>query len=94
MLVIPYLALLALYIVMMGLGGAVLHYQVRAVETRLLIDEMLAATEPLAERLRSGDAIAAMRDNAAWLVADVESANTMRSAKSSTAYCTKPLFGR
>ena len=72
LLVIPYLALLALYIVMMGLGGAVLHYQVRAVETRLLIDEMLAATEPLAERLRSGDAIAAMRDNAAWLVADVE----------------------
>ena len=72
LLVIPYGLLLALYLSVIGGGGAWLWHQVRAVETRLLIDEMMAALEPLAQRLRSRDALAAMRDSETWLVTDVE----------------------
>ena len=70
--VLPYAVLLVLYLAVIGGGGAWLYYQVRAVETRLLVREMMAELEPLAARLRSGDAIAAMRDREAWLVTDVE----------------------
>jgi len=69
---LPYTVLLVLYLAVVGGGGSWLYYQVRAVETRLLVDEILTLIEPLAERLRSGDAIAAIRDSEAWLVTDVE----------------------
>ena len=71
-LVVPYGILLALYLAVVGGGGAWLYYQVRAVETRLLVDEILSAIEPVAERLRAGDAIESMRENESWLVAEVE----------------------
>jgi signal transduction histidine kinase len=71
-LVIPYGVLLALHLAVVGGGGIWLYHQVRAVETRLLVDDMIAAIEPFADRLRSGDAIASMRDREAWLVADIE----------------------
>ncbi len=70
--VLPYTALLVLYFIVVGGGASWLWHQVRAVETRLLIDEMMVELEPLAQRLRSGDALAAMRDSEAWLVTDVE----------------------
>ena len=70
--VLPYTLLLVLYCAVIGGGGAWLWYQVRAVETQLLIDEMMAELEPLTQRLRSGDALAAMRDGEGWLVTEVE----------------------
>ncbi len=70
--VVPYSALLVLYFILVGGGAYWLWHQVRAVETRLMIEEMMAELEPLAQRLRSGDALAAMRDSEAWLVTDVE----------------------
>lgn len=70
--VLPYALLLVLYFTVIGGGGAWLWHQVRVVETRLLIDEMMAEVEPLAQRLRSRDALGAMRDSEAWLVTDVE----------------------
>ena len=40
--VLPYTALLVLYFILVGGGASWLWHQVRAVETRLLIDEMMA----------------------------------------------------
>jgi signal transduction histidine kinase len=51
LLVVPYGALLILYIAVVGGGGAWLYLQVRAVETRLLVEEILAVVEPLIEQL-------------------------------------------
>lgn len=72
LLVLPYVALLTLYLLVVGGGAAWLWNQVRTAETRLLIDDMLAELEPLTQRLRAGDALAAMRDNEGWLVTDIE----------------------
>lgn len=70
--ILPYAALLALYLAVVGGGGAWLYHQVRAVETRVLVDGIMVGIEPLAERLRSGGAIAAMRDSEPWLVSEVQ----------------------
>ena len=70
--VLPYLVLLVFYLAVIGIGGAWLWNQLRTVETGVLIEEMIGELEPLAQRLRSGDALAAMRDSEAWLVTDVE----------------------
>ena len=72
LIVVPYGLLLVLYFAVIGGGGAWLWHEVRAVETRLLIDEMMAELEPLAQRLRSGDALAAARDGEGWLLTEVE----------------------
>lgn len=71
LIVLPYSALLLLYLIVVGGGGAWLYGQVRAVETRLLIDNMMTTIEPLAEKLRSVDALATMRDSTPWLLSDV-----------------------
>ena len=42
LIVVPYGLLLVLYFAVIGAGGAWLWHEVRAVETRLLIDEMMA----------------------------------------------------
>jgi hypothetical protein len=47
-------------------------HHVLAAESQLLIDDMMAELEPLVQRLRSGDGLSAMRDNEAWLVAEVD----------------------
>ncbi len=72
LLVLPYTALLVLYFVVIGGGSAWLWHQVRAAESQLLIDDMMTELEPLAQRLRLGDALNAMRDNEGWLVAEVD----------------------
>ncbi|MEW7982463.1 MAG: hypothetical protein G8D58_05440 [gamma proteobacterium symbiont of Phacoides pectinatus] len=72
LLVVPYAVLLLLYLTVIGGGGAWLWHQVHTVQTQLLIDEMMGELEPLAQRLRSGDALTAMRDNEGWLVREVE----------------------
>ena len=72
LLILPYAALLTLYIAVVGGGGAWLYHHARAAETRVLVDGIMEAVEPLAERLRSGDAIAAMRDGEPWLVNEVQ----------------------
>lgn len=69
---LPYGALLALYFLLVGGGGAWLYLQFRAVETRLLLDEMIAEIGPLADKLRAVDALASMRGEEPWLVADVQ----------------------
>lgn len=71
LIVLPYSALLLLYLIVVGGGGAWLYVQVRAVETRLLINNMMTTIEPLAEKLRGVDALATMRENTPWLVSDV-----------------------
>ncbi|MBQ0834126.1 ATP-binding protein [Marinobacter sp.] len=72
LLILPYAALLTLYIAVVGGGGAWLYNHARVAETRVLVDGIMEAVEPLAERLRSGDAIAAMRDGEPWLVNEVQ----------------------
>ena len=72
LLVLPYAVLLALYLAVIGGGGTWLYLQVRAVETRVLIDEIRAAIEPLSDRLAAVDALAVMAGAEPWLVAEVE----------------------
>ena len=48
---LPYGALLALYLVVVGGGGAWLYIETRAVQTRLLVDEIISAVEPVTEAL-------------------------------------------
>lgn len=71
-LMVPYGILVTLYLSVVGGAGAWLTYEVRAVETRLLLEEIMAAIVPLAESLRTRDALAAMRGRDASLVADAE----------------------
>ena len=70
--ILPYAALLTLYIAVVGGGGAWLYHQARAAETRALVDGIRVAIEPLAERLRSADAIVAISDSEPWLVNEVQ----------------------
>lgn len=72
LLVLPFGALLALYLLVVGGGGVWLYLQVRAVETRLLIDEVMTAVEPLVEKLGAVDKLALMEKAEPWLVADVQ----------------------
>jgi len=72
LIVLPYGVLLVLYLLVVGGGGAWLYLQVRAVETRLLVDDVMATIEPLVEKLGAVDAVAVMRGSEPWLVADVE----------------------
>lgn len=71
LIVLPYLTLLILYLLVVGGGGAWMYFHVRAVESRLLIDELLELLEPLAEKLSLADAVALMEDSRSWLNADV-----------------------
>ena len=71
LIVLPYCVLLALYLLVVLGGGAWLYYQVRTVETRLLINRMMTSIEPLAEKLRSMDAMATMRESTSWLSNDI-----------------------
>jgi len=72
LLVLPYTALLILYIIVVSGGAAWLWHQVRTAESQLLIGNMMVELEPLAQQLSSGDALAAMRDNEGWLVKEVK----------------------
>jgi len=47
---------LALFLLVVGGGGAWLYHQVRAVETQLLIDDISSIIEPLVEKLAVVDA--------------------------------------
>ena len=55
LIVVPYVALLLLYFLVIGFGGGWLFFNVRAVESRLLIDQLLEDLNPLAERLAKTD---------------------------------------
>jgi hypothetical protein len=70
--ILPFGALLALYLVVVVVGGTWLYLQVRAVETQLLIGEVKAAVEPLTKKLRRIDAASAMRRREFWLVEDLQ----------------------
>lgn len=72
LILLPYGALLALYLSVVGGGGAWLYHQLRIVETRLLIDEVTEAIEPLAEKLGAVDAASAMRNHESWLIEDLQ----------------------
>ncbi|MFC6672146.1 sensor histidine kinase [Marinobacterium aestuariivivens] len=69
---LPYGTLLALYLLTVGGGGTWLYYQVRAVQTELVVDEVLTAIEPLASELRQVDAIAFVRQREPRLIREVE----------------------
>ncbi len=55
LIIFPYMALLMLYFLMIGVGGGWLFFNVRAVESRMLIDQLLEDLNPLAERLSKVD---------------------------------------
>ena len=74
---LPFGALLALYLVVVGGGGAWLYHQVRTVETRLVINEVTAALAPLAKKLGAVDAVAAMQRGEPWLVDDLQTLFTV-----------------
>jgi len=71
LIILPYGALLVLYLAVVGGGGAWLYHQVRTVETRLLIDEVTGALEPLAMRLGTVDAASVMQQRESWLIEDL-----------------------
>lgn len=71
--VIPYAVLLILYLLVVGGGGAWLYHQVKVVETDLLINEILAAIEPLAKKMTSSDDVVSLiKSDRSLLVNDVE----------------------
>ena len=72
LIVLPFGALLALYLLIVVGGGTWLYLQVRADETRLLIGNVTAALEPLTEKLRTIDVDSAMRHPEPWLLEDVK----------------------
>lgn len=72
LLVLPFGALLLLYLLVVGGGGAWLYLEVRTVETRLRIDELVRAIKPLAEKLENTDALASMQRNEPWLLVAVK----------------------
>jgi len=69
---LPYGALLALYLLVVGGGGIWLYHQVRTVETRLLIDEVTEAIAPLAAKLVAIDAASAMQRREPWLIEELQ----------------------
>ena len=56
LLVLPYAALLVLYLLVLGGGGTWLYLQVRSAESRVLIEELSAALEPVVGTWSSVDA--------------------------------------
>lgn len=70
--ILPYSILLVLYLTVVGGGGTLMYLQVRAVETRLVMDEIGALVEPFAEKLAAVDPVALMEREEPWLLADVE----------------------
>ncbi len=71
LLLLPFGLLLALYLAVVGGGGAWLYLQMRAVETRLLVAEIDAAVGPLAEKLGGVDALTALEAAEPWLAGDL-----------------------
>ncbi|MFC6674245.1 hypothetical protein [Marinobacterium aestuariivivens] len=69
---LPYGTLLTLYLLVIGGGGAWLYFQVREVETSLVVDEVLMEIEPLAEKLRQVDAMAFVRRQEPWLISEAQ----------------------
>jgi len=55
LILLPYGALLALYLLVVGGGGVWLYRQVQGVETRILFDEVTGALAPVVERLEGVD---------------------------------------
>jgi len=72
LIVLPYSILLVLYLLVFGGGGAWLYYRVRAVETRLLVNEVMADIQPFAEKLEEVDAIGSVRAPEPWLADDLQ----------------------
>lgn len=72
LIVLPYGALLALHLVVVGGGGAWLYLEVRGVETRLRINEIMTAVQPLADKLGLVDALGLMQRNEPWLISEIE----------------------
>ena len=72
LIVLPFGALLALYLLVVVAGGTWLYLQVRAVETRLLIGDVTAELDPLTEKLRTIDVASAIRQPEPWLLEDVK----------------------
>lgn len=72
LIVLPFGGLLALYLLVVGGGGAWLYHQVRTVETRLLVDEVTAALEPFAKKLGAVDAASAIEQREPWLIKELQ----------------------
>lgn len=72
LIVLPFGGLLALYLLVVGGGGAWLYHQIRTVETWLLVDEVTAALVPLAKKLGTVDATSAMAQREPWLIEELQ----------------------
>lgn len=72
LILLPYGALLLLYLTFVGGGGWWLYSQVKSVEANILIRDVMAAIGPLTDKLSGTDALASMERGSAWLVTDIE----------------------
>jgi signal transduction histidine kinase len=70
--VLPYAALLTLYLLVLGGGGAWMYLQVRAAESRVVMEELAAALEPVVGALASRDALRLTEDTDSWITAEVK----------------------
>lgn len=72
LIVLPYGSLLSLYLLVVGGGGVWLYNRVQALETQLIVNEVITTIEPLAKKLRPLDAIDFAKRREPWLINDIQ----------------------
>ncbi len=70
---VPFILLLALYLLVVGGGSAWFLYQVRQTETEILTSRLNAALQPLAERLSGLNPLGLMETEDSWLREEISS---------------------
>jgi hypothetical protein len=66
-LILPYIALLGLYLIIAGGGSTWLYLKARQSEAELLTDRLQIRLTPLVERLANLDGVQLMADESSWL---------------------------
>ncbi|WP_457574580.1 ATP-binding protein [Desulfolithobacter sp.] len=69
---VPYLALLFLFVLVTGTGSAWLYYKSRQAQSQLLIHGLLSSVTPLVEQLVNSDTTGLIGDQKSWLHRDLE----------------------
>ncbi len=66
-LILPYIALLGLYLIIAGGGSAWLYLEARQSEAQILTDRLQVRLTPLIERLANQNGVQLIADNSSWL---------------------------
>lgn len=66
-LILPYIALLGLYLIIAGGGGTWLYLEARQSEAELLTDRLQVRLTPIIERLANQNGVELLADNSSWL---------------------------